>query len=158
MTTPPRSLYKKIVVPIDGSGWSERAIPHAAAIARVNEAELILLHVFRPPTHEFTDQIALAGMEEQVDAMRQQVKQYLMGERNKLRAEKFQVRVQLIEGADTAHLLIDYINSEDIDLVVMSTHGRTGLARFVFGSIASKVMQEVRVPVMLIRPDEEQQG
>lgn len=155
MTAPSPGIYKKIVVPIDGSGWSERAIPHAAAIARTNQAELILLHVFRPPAYEFTDQIALAGVEDQLDAMRQEIKQYLMSVRNQLRAENFQVRVQMIEGADAAHLIIDYVNSEGVDLVVMSTHGRTGLARFIFGSVAGKVVQGARVPVMLIRPDEE---
>jgi len=51
--------YKKIVVPLDGSGWAQRAIPHAVDIARANgDSELILLHVFVPPGREFTDQIA----------------------------------------------------------------------------------------------------
>ena len=53
------------------------------------------------------------------------------------------------------HLLCDYINQEEVDLVVMSTHGRSGLARFLFGSVAQKVMQGVEAPVMLVRPDKE---
>ena len=55
------SRYKKIIVPIDGSGWSERAIPHAVDIAQNNDAEIILLHVFRPPASEYVGEIALAG-------------------------------------------------------------------------------------------------
>ncbi len=45
----PESRYKKILVPLDGSGWAQRAVAHAVDLARSNEAELILLHVFRPP-------------------------------------------------------------------------------------------------------------
>ena len=66
--------YKKIVVPIDGSGWSERAIPHAIDIARNNNAELILLHVFRPPAQEYIDTISLAGQDEQLQQMREEMK------------------------------------------------------------------------------------
>lgn len=146
--------YKKIVVPLDGSGLSQRAIPHAVDIAQNNDSEVILLHVFRPPAHEYTDIIALAGQEDQLDEMRKQVKQHLASLRNQLREQNIKCRVQMIEGVGTANLICDYINGEDVDLVVMSTHGRTGLARFVFGSVAQKILQGVRVPVMLVYPDD----
>jgi nucleotide-binding universal stress UspA family protein len=146
--------YKKIVVPLDGSGMSKRAIPHAIDIARDNDAEIILLHVFKPPAHEYTDIITLAGQETQIEQMRAQVRQYLMGVRGELRDQRINCRVQMIEGVGTANLICDYINGEDVDLVVMSTRGRTGLARFVFGSVAQKVLQGVRVPVMLVYPDD----
>ena len=149
------SRYKKIVVPIDGSGRSRRAIPHAVDIASSNKSEIILLHVFRPPASEYSDIIALAGQDQQVDQVRSQVKQYLMGVRNDLRQEGVNCRVQMIEGAGAANLICDYVNSEDVDLVVMSTRGHTGLARFVFGSVAHKVLHGVRVPVMLVYPDDE---
>ncbi|MFZ4815744.1 MAG: universal stress protein [Phototrophicaceae bacterium] len=146
--------YKKIVVPIDGSGLSQRAIPHATDIARTNASEIILLHVFRPPAHEYTDIIALAGQDQQLDQMRDQVKQYLMSLRNNLREEGINCRAQMIEGAGVATLICDYINAEGADLVVMSTRGHTGLARFVFGSVANKVLHGVRIPVMLVYPDD----
>jgi nucleotide-binding universal stress UspA family protein len=146
--------YKTLVVPVDGSGLSQRAIPHAVDIARNNDAEIILLHVFKPPAHEYTDIITLSGGEQQIDEMRQQVKKYLMGLRGQLREQKIKCRVQMIEGVGTANLICDYINNEDIDLVIMSTRGRSGLARFVFGSVANKVLHGVRVPVMLVYPDD----
>ncbi|MEO0562991.1 MAG: universal stress protein, partial [Chloroflexota bacterium] len=71
-----------------------------------------------------------------------------------LRERNINCRVQMIEGVGTATLICDYINGEDVDLVVMSTRGHTGLARFVFGSVAQKVLQGVRVPVMLVYPDD----
>jgi len=145
--------YQKIIVPLDGSGWSERAIPHAAEIARANNAEIILLHVFRPPASEYADQIALAGQNDQINHIREEMKQYLMSIRNQLRGQNIEVSAQVIEGIGVAHLICDYVNDSDADLVVMSTHGRTGLQRFLFGSVANKILQDVRIPVMLIRPD-----
>ena len=150
MTT---ARYKKIVVPLDGSGWAQRTVPHAVDIARTNKAELILLHVFRPPAYEYTDQIALAGQEEQLNQLREQMKQYLMGVRSELRAEDVTVRCQLIEGPGVAHLICDYVNSENVDLVVMSTHGRGGISDFLFGSVANRVMHGVKAPVLLIQPE-----
>ena len=124
-------------------------------IARANQSEIILLHVFRPPAREYANIIALAGQESQIDVVREQTKQYLIGLRTELRDEGIECRVQMIEGASAAHLIVDYINGEEVDLVVMSTRGHTGLARMVFGSVANTVMQSVRVPCMLIYPDDE---
>jgi nucleotide-binding universal stress UspA family protein len=147
--------YQKIVVPLDGSGWAQRAVPHAVDIARANGSEIILLHVFRPPAIEYADKIALAGQEGQIQQAREAMKQYLIGVRSELRNEDLTVRTQVIEGLGVASLVSDYIRDEGIDLVVMSTHGRTGLARFLFGSVAHQIMQEVKVPVLLIHPDKE---
>jgi nucleotide-binding universal stress UspA family protein len=150
-----KGRYKKIVVPIDGSGWSERAIPHAMDIARNNNSEVVLLHVFKPPAHEYVGEIALAGQDEQLMALRDEMKQHLTAIRNNIRAEKVAVRVQFIEGTGVASIICDYINDEGADLVVMSSHGNTGITRWLFGSIAQKVMHEVHVPVMIIRPDKD---
>lgn len=152
-----KGRYKKIIVPIDGSGWSERAIPHAMDIARDNNSEVILLHVFKPPANEYVGDIALAGQEEQLMALRDEAKQRLTAIRNNIRAEQVNVRVQFIEGTGVASIICDYINDEGGDLVVMSSHGHTGITRWLFGSIAQKVMQGVNVPVLLIRPEKDVQ-
>ncbi len=150
-----QNRYKKITVPLDGSGWAKRALPHAVDIARANEAELILLHVLRPPAYEYTDQIALSGQDSQLNQLRDQMKQYLIGIRNELRSEDIKVRGQVIEGVGVAHLVCDFVNNEDVDLVVMSTHGRSGITEFLFGSVANKIVQCLKVPVLLIHPDKE---
>jgi nucleotide-binding universal stress UspA family protein len=147
--------YRKILVPVDGSGWAQRAIPHAIDIARSNNSELILLHVFRPPAIEYADQLALAHQAEQMDEMRAQVKQYLTGLASELRDESIPVKIQMLEGPGVAALILDYIKAQEIDLVVMSTHGRTGLAKLLMGSIANEVMHGADVPVLLVRPDKE---
>lgn len=151
------SRYKKILVPLDGSGWAQRAVPHAADIARNNDAELILLHIFRPPAYEYTDQLALAGQDSQIQAAREQMKLYLMGVRSELRHEDLRVRTHMTEGMDIAHLLCDFVRGEGIDLVVMSTHGHSGIVRLMFGSVTHEVMRCVDVPVMLVKPDANEQ-
>ena len=148
--------YQKILVPLDGSGWAQRAIPHACDLARSAQAELILLNVFTPPARQYIDQLAIAGQDDQVQRAREQMKQYLIGIRSELRNENFAVRTHLIEGAgDPARLICEYVASEGIDLIVMSTHGRTGISRFLFGSIARDVMECIDVPVLLVQPNKE---
>ena len=150
-----QARYHKVLVPLDGSGWAQRAVPHAVEVARNCSSELILLHIFRPPAHEYTDQLALAGQDDQIQAAREQMKQYLIGLRTELRNENIQVRTHMTEGMDVPHLICDFIRGEGVDLVVMSTHGRSGLGRLLFGSVAHEVVNCIDVPVMLIRPDRE---
>lgn len=149
--------YQKIVVPVDGSGWGQRAVTHAVDIARSNESEIILLHIFRPPGRDYTPELALAQQDEQIQELRHQMKQYLVGLRAELRNEGIRTRTQYIEaeGADVARLICEFVMNEGADLVVMSTHGRTGLRRLLFGSVARSVMECVDVPVLLVKPDRE---
>lgn len=145
--------YKKIVVPLDGSGWANRAVPHATRIARNNNAELILLHVYHSPLAEYRDSLSLANQTTLIDQERERIKNDLISLRTDLRSQGITVRGHIIDGRDPASNIIKYVNAEGADLVVMSTHGRTGLARFIFGGVAHKVMQALTIPVLLIRPD-----
>jgi nucleotide-binding universal stress UspA family protein len=149
------SRYKKILVPLDGSGWAQRSVAHAVDLARAHNAELILLHVFKPPAYEYADQIVLAGQDDQMHEAREQMKQYLVGVRTELRDEDLRVRTHVIEGTGVSHLICDYVRAEGIDLIVMSSRGRSGLARMLFGSVAHAVMECAHVPVLLIQPDKE---
>lgn len=146
--------YRTIVVPLDGSGWSQRAVPHAIDIARVSDAEVVLLHVFNPPARDYAPDLALAGGDDPLQTLREQAKQYLIGLRTELRNESCRVRTHLSEGPDTAHLICDYSRAEKADLIVMSTRGRSGLARLLFGSVAQQVMECIHIPVLLIKPDQ----
>src|SRR5688572_21234252 len=136
----------KIIVPLDGSGWSEAALPHAARIAKNNEAELILLHVYHSHAAEYQDTMALSTHDEFIDPEYESIKRHLIALRNDLRNEGVKVRGHILFGRDPAYNICKYVESEDANLVVMSTHGRTGLARFIFGSVAHKVMQTLEVP------------
>ncbi len=145
--------FKKVVVPTDGSAWSERAIPYAVDFARISEGEVTLLHIFTPPMHEFVDSLAIAGEYELANRIREEIKTHLLGLRNEIRAEGVGCQLRIIDGVGVAHHICDYVREEGVDLVVMSTHGHSGLVRFLFGSVAHKVMHDLKVPVLVIRPD-----
>ncbi|GAB4575323.1 MAG: universal stress protein [Anaerolineae bacterium] len=147
--------YRRILVPLDGSDWSESAIPHAIQIARSHDAEIILLTAYQKPMHEYEDQMALANVTQISDQIRDRARNYMMARRNELRAQGVNASFIIVEGKPPADAICEYVEQENIDLVIMSTHGRTGLARFLFGSVAQKVLQAVRVPVMLIHPDQQ---
>ena len=148
-------LYRRILVPLDGSGFAESAILHAAPIAHSHNAELILLHVYVSPFRGLSDQVVLAGQEAQMEAVRENMRVYLVGKRNELRRQGVQARDEIIDAPGPATGICNYIEQNDIDLVVMSTRGHSGITRWLFGSVAQKVISEVRVPVMLIRPEHE---
>ncbi len=145
--------FNKIVVPTDGSAWSERAIPYAVDFARIGGGEVILLHIFTPPMHEFVDSLAIAGEYELANRIREEIKQHLLGLRNEVREQGVDCRLHIIDAVGVGQHIIEYIEEENIDLAVMTTHGHSGLARLVFGSVANKVMHDVNVPVLVIRPD-----
>jgi nucleotide-binding universal stress UspA family protein len=133
--------YRKILVPLDGSDWGERAIPHAVDVAQNNaESEIILLHILNSN-----------------DVSRAEREAYLAQLQEQVRAENVGVLTHLIEGSAVAHLICEYVMSEGINLVVMSTHGRTGLARLFYGSVSRDVMECIDVPVLLIQPEKDEE-
>lgn len=152
------ATYQKIVVPLDGSGWSERAVTHAAKIALENDAELILLHVYHSPLAEYADTLALSNQGDMVNSEREEIKRYLIAMRNDLRSQGVKVRGHIINGRDPARNIVNYVRGENADLVVMSSHGRTGLAKFLFGSVAGKVMKGLDIPVLLVHPDKPEEA
>ena len=147
-------MYQRIVVPLDGSRWSESAIPRAAELARVHDAELVLLHVYQPRGSDYADQWALAGQQQIADQAYEGMQEQLVALRNSLRQEGLRAREVIIRGGNPAQAICDYVEAEEgISLVVMSTHGRTGLARWLMGSVAQQVIKHARCPVMLVQPD-----
>lgn len=149
-----RPLYQRVVVPLDGSRWSESAIPRAAELARVHDAELILLHVYQPKGGNYAGQWALAGQQQIADQAYEQMQEQLIALRNSLRQEGVRAREVILRGGDPAQAICDYVETEEgISLVVMTTHGRTGLARWLMGSVAQEVIKHARCPVMLVQPD-----
>lgn len=148
-----RPVLHKIVVPLDGSKWSESAIPRAVEIARQHNAELVLLHVYQSPVWGYADQLAVAGQQQLADQAYEQMRDQLIALRNRLRREGVRAQVQIVRSNNPAQAICEFAESEEgISMVVMSTHGRTGLSRWLLGSVAQRVMKELRCPVTLVHP------
>lgn len=148
-----RPTTYKIVVPLDGSSWSESAIPQAQEIARAFDAEIILLHIFQSPASDYADQLALAGQQEAADRPYDDMRDTLIALRNTLRREGIRAREQIIRSTNPAQAIVDFVESEaGVSMVVMSTHGRTGFSRLLMGSVAQTVVKNLRCPVTLVHP------
>jgi nucleotide-binding universal stress UspA family protein len=149
-----RPMYQRIVVPLDGSKWSESAIPRAVDLARVHDAEIVLLHVYQSKSSDYAGQWALAGQQQIADQSFEQMADQLVALRNRLRQEGLRVRDVMMRGGNPAQVICDFVETEEgISMIVMSTHGRTGLSRWLVGSVAQNVIKKSRSPVTLVRPD-----
>lgn len=142
-------MYKKILVPLDGSKVAEGVLPHAKSLAYSEGAELILLTVTSNPAMDivFSDPgIAETAILEQ----QEKSKAYISEIENGLRAEGFRVS-NLMRVGSVAETILGVAEELNVDAIAMSTHGRTGPARWLLGSIAERVVHNSNIPVLLIR-------
>ena len=142
-----------ILLPLDGSGLAEKALAHAAEIAKRMISELHLLRVYSVPSHAYVvaDGVTAQGPVPFRDAMELEATTYLNAKADGLRADGIkQLTVTAIEG-DAATEIIDLVDRTPMSMVVMSTHGRSGVGRWLLGSIAERVIQHSHAPVLLIR-------
>jgi nucleotide-binding universal stress UspA family protein len=139
----------QILVPLDGSPLAEQALHHAAGLARLLDAEILLVQALSPLLHPRyrNDKVILscADFVEVEDAWR-----FLLRVADRLRSDGRRVSIRVLVGS-TSVAIADAARTEGIDLIVMTTHGRGGLSRFLIGSVADGVLQRTRVPVLLIR-------
>ncbi|MEW5985716.1 MAG: universal stress protein [Chloroflexota bacterium] len=150
-------MFKHILVPLDGSPLAEAAIPAALELAGKFGSEITLLRVTYPP-YIATSITWGSAYAELITEMRSQAfaeaEEYLRAHQGSLRQQGHKVHAHIVEGEPVADLILDMLDSLGIDAIVMSTHGRGGLGRWVFGSVADKVLRKAHVPILLIRAEE----
>lgn len=146
-------MFSHILVPLDGSHLAESALPAAMALAAKFDSTITLLRVVRPP--EITTSTVGSPMTEVLTMLRthsqEEADSYLQGLQTSLRRQGHMVHRHIILGDMVANLILEVAEGHDVDTIVMSTHGRSGLSRWVFGSVADKVLRRAEVPVLLIR-------
>ncbi len=150
-------MYKNLLVPLDGSPFSERALPLASAIARSSGAVLSLVHVHVPSFSVYggLDIGNVPVVDETWEAeLREHETAYLEARVQEMGAQPgLQVTSALLDGP-VAETIVEYAAQTGVDLVVMTTHGRGGMARFWLGSVADDLVRHSHVPILLIRPHE----
>lgn len=145
-------MSKTILVPLDGSTFAEHALPVATGLARASGGRLHLVQVHEVPVVPTSPDLLVPYDAQWDAALRQQEEEYLQSVANRV-AERagLQARTELLSGpAEMA--LATYAREMDVDLVVMTTHGRSGLSRMWLGSVAGGVIRRSQVPVLLLRP------
>jgi nucleotide-binding universal stress UspA family protein len=152
-------MYRTIMVPLDDSPLGERALPLALDLAWRTGATLHLVHIHLPiitPVYSPEVPIIHPQLDDQICA---EMHDYLKNLALKLRVETpVTVRHTLLRaqvGESVARKLADYSQRVGADLLVMTTHGRGGLGRLWLGSVADELVRRVRMPILLVRPDEQ---
>ncbi len=144
-----------IMVPVDGSEASKKAVPFAAQLARAQNGEVLLVRVLQPIALEyqtFETPLDPDVYENLFKSLEEQAEAEVALVRDSLTAQSIKARMMTPRGFP-ASTLLDVEQTEHADLVVMATHGRTGVARFALGSVADRLVREGSVPVLLIRRD-----
>jgi nucleotide-binding universal stress UspA family protein len=144
--------FRKILVPLDGSEFSERALEPALAIAEAMQAQVVLFRVAQPIPRTR----ALAEMpdvfDEVVAAAYREAEDYLGNLRAQFSYDQILIEHRPAEDG-VARQIVDYANNNEVDLVVISSHGRTGVDRWVHGSVAEKVLTGCHCATLIIRCD-----
>ncbi|WP_416839675.1 universal stress protein [Haloferax sp. DFSO52] len=144
-------MYSEILVPTDGSKAAERAIDHALDIAKTYGARVHALYVVDTSIYTSLD----AGADVVIDALEREGDVATKHVRAAAEEAGVEVVSEVVTG--TAYRSIhDYIDSHDIDLVVMGTHGRTGLSHYLLGSVTERVVRTCPVPVLTVRMSDEE--
>lgn len=153
-------MYQHILVPLDGSGFAEVALPYAITLASRFDSQVTLLRIILPPrtgSGGLSPESADFLIKMRDDLFKEAI-DYLQAHKSSLQQQNFKVNYQVAESEDIAAEIISVIRDINADTVVMCTHGRGGISRWLFGSVASKVLQTADVPVLLIRPSRETTG
>ena len=144
-------MYKKILVPLDGSELAESILPQVVPLAKCMDAEIVLLRIVSLPVSAYlvaTDPRLAIDIREDAEG---DAFDYLNGIAAKLRAEGIKSSVEIGTGV-VAETIQDFAKNSRVDLIAMSTHGRGGLARLMIGSVADHLVRNSHLPVLLIRP------
>jgi len=157
-------MYSKVLVPLDGSEVSERALPHAQSLADAFGARVYLLQVislsheyeaFRSVGEENPTAVEYSlDLTRQITASRQtRAEEYLKATAARLEENGTQVETSVRQGS-TLENITHFVAENGIDLIVMSTHGRGELQRFLVGSVTDRVIRSSHVPVLAIPPED----
>ena len=147
---PRRGAFRRILVATDFSAASRPAIRQALALARSEGAELFIVHVLAPPGPVGTDAMLFPRVYEELDAaMRQDAEMRLRRLLRRVRAAGARASALLLRGAADRQILRS-ARSKRADLLVLGTHGRTGLARMLLGSVATRVIPLAPCPVLTV--------
>lgn len=147
-------MYQKILVPLDGSELAECALSHVTSLAKEGAAgEIILLSVVIVHIPGRGDYPGLTDINAVRENLFVESSKYLADVESRFASEGIKVKTVSLEGNRPAEVISDYAQKNGIELIVIATHGYTGLKKLMFGSVALGVLHESHIPILLIRPE-----
>jgi nucleotide-binding universal stress UspA family protein len=151
-------MYRTIVVPLDTSKRAERIFPHVEALCGIKMGKVILVHVVEPEAFPPSPAVPSSGAAqvtpqayvEQLEALRVAGEEYLSEIQTILKTKDIDAEV-IIETGPAAERIVHVSEERDADLIAIASHGRTGLPRVFFGSVAAGVLHRSETPLLLVR-------
>jgi len=144
-------MYKTILVPLDGSKRAESILSHVETLARNFKSKVIFFVAIEPVLMlEYNEIIGMSEFMEKNDYLKEKTSAYLDSLEKKFSKKSIAVKT-LIDHGPAVQAIVNAAERENADLVAMASHGRTGLARTFYGSIAAGVLQRIDRPLLLIR-------
>jgi nucleotide-binding universal stress UspA family protein len=146
-------MYERMMVPLDGSEVAECVLPHVEAFMKAFKlSDVILVRVVEPEAMSYRHMLpeetpTMAGREAD---RKSSAKEYLDKVAARINCEGAALRGQVL-GGQAAESLIDYAEKNSIELIIIANHGRSGLTRWVMGSVADKILRSADVPVLMVR-------
>ena len=149
-------MYQKILVPLDGSKLAECVIPHVEEIAtRCGVKEVVLISVTESVqgyrvSEDYSQETEERLVPEAVGKQQRQAQNYLNRVAKGLDAKGVKVQTEVLLGSPAEEISL-YAEYRGCDLIIMASHGRSGLSRWTHGSVADKVFRAICVPVLMVR-------
>jgi nucleotide-binding universal stress UspA family protein len=153
-------MYKKILVPLDGSPRAEKILPHVEELAALGKSDVILVQVVESSSAEFVPSLSMMTTPQDIDlywkslqAAEEAAHKYLGDLAAKLAKKKIKAETYVYRG-DAVNTIVNLAKEKKADLVAMASHGRSGLPRVFYGSVANGVLHKVDRPLLLVRSEE----
>lgn len=145
-------MYQKILVPLDGSERAEAIMPHVIEIAQCGQAKVVLLQVVEPEPLLISpyDPLTIRESDQAIARQMSEAKAYLQAECTRLHKLGLEAQSR-VEHGPVVEAILEVANAEGVDLIAMASHGRSGLARVIFGSVATGILHQAQQPLLLIR-------
>ena len=145
-------MYQTILVPLDGSKLAECVLPHVEMLVRGSQAKRVVFArvvepVYLPPGDYIMPEDQVRKMEAE---MREDAQNYLKDIVSRTKYDGARVESAILYGR-AADTLADFATKNQIDLIIIATHGRSGVSRWVWGSVADRILRSSCVPVLMVR-------
>jgi len=151
-------MYRRILVPLDGSKEAEHALPHIKTAATGYEppAKVILYRAIEPIFPPARGDITIANRYlEEERKLEESATKYLLKIADNLKKDGIDVEEPVMVGlsiSDVAGDILECAEGNEVDLIIMTTHGRSGISRWAFGSVTDRVLRHSQVPVLVVPP------
>jgi len=142
-------MYKKILVPLDGSERAEKILPHVEELGVRYQASVILLQVIDPAV-DISRASLLVPLSDHLGPRRDAAESYLNGIKARLEKKDIAVRT-LVDTGIPLEIICQTAYAENVDLIALASHGRTGAARLFYGSVSGGILNRVDRPLLLVR-------